>query len=112
MNPVEGMWGDDDDDETRKSLEKSLWKHRHNVPGARLLFTRDEVATVLRTKPETIDKMVAKGRLHAIVLDEDEPPLFRPESIIDFLDRVSYEASEARARERRAAARAVADSET
>lgn len=104
MNPVESMWGDpDDDDEVRKSLERSLWKHRHNVPGGRLLFTRDEVATVLRTRPETIDKMVAKGRLHAIVLDEDEPPLFRPESIVDFLDRLSHESSEERARQRREA---------
>lgn len=88
MNPVESLY-DENEDEFRSSLEKSLWKHRHNVPGGRLLFTRDEVAAVLRTKPETVDKMVATGRISAVVLDEDEPALFRPEAILDLLDGLS-----------------------
>ena len=88
MNPVESLW-DDEDTKLRKSLEKSLWAHRHGAPGGQLLFTRDEVARVLRTKPETIDKMVAKGRIPAVVLDEDEPPLFRPESVLSFLDELA-----------------------
>ena len=88
MNPVEGMF-DDEDTKLRKSLEKSLWAHRHGAPGGQLLFSREEVATVLRTKPETIDKMVAKGRIPAVILDEDEPPLFRPESVLRFLDELA-----------------------
>ena len=88
MNPVEGMF-EDEDTKLRRSLEKSLWAHRHGAPGGQLLFSREEVAAVLRTKPETIDKMVAKGRLPAVVLDEEEPPLFRPESILRFLDELA-----------------------
>lgn len=111
MNPVESLWNEDDEDtKLRKSLEQTLWGHRRGI-ASQLLFTREEVAAVLRTKPETVDKMVAKGRIAAIVLDEDEPPLFRPESIIDFLDRVSYETAEARARERIARKNAGGDSE-
>lgn len=89
MNPVEEGMLDKDEEKQRKSLEHSLWAHRHGAPGGRLLFTRDEVAKVLRTKPETIDKMVAKGRIPAVVLDEDEPPLFRPESVLSFLDELA-----------------------
>ena len=85
MNPIEGLY-DDEDTKLRRSVEKSLGNHRYGIPGGQLLFTRQEVAAVLRTKPETIDKMVAKGRIAAILLDEDEPPLFRAESILDFLD--------------------------
>ena len=88
MNPVEGRF-DDEDAKILKSLEKSLWAYRHGAPGGQLLFTREEVAVVLRTKPETIDKMVAKGRINAIVLDEEEPPLFRPESILRLLDEAA-----------------------
>ena len=88
MNPVEDLF-DDEESKLRKSLEKSLWGAKIGMPGGRLLFTREEVAAVLRTKPETIDKMVAKGRLDAVVLDEDEPPLFRPEAILSLLDSSS-----------------------
>ena len=92
MNPVEeGMFEDDDEKITRRKvrrLEESLWDVRHGG-GGQLLFTRDEVALVLRTKPETVEKMVAKGRIPAVVLDEDEPPLFRPESVLRFLDELA-----------------------
>ena len=91
MNPVEeGMFGDDEKRRLKvRRLEESLWDIRHGGGGGQLLFTRDEVAAVLRTKPETVDKMVAKGRIPAVVLDEDEPPLFRPESILRFLDELA-----------------------
>lgn len=52
----------------------------------KLLVTRDEVAEVLRTTPEVIDRMVDEGRLRAVRLLPDEPPLFRPEVVIEFLD--------------------------
>lgn len=91
MNPVEeGMFGSDEKARLKvRRLEESLWDIRHGGGGGQLLFTRDEVAAVLRTKPETIDKMVAKGRIPAVVLDEDEPPLFRPESVLRFLDELA-----------------------
>lgn len=93
MNPVEeGMLEDGDERQQRRKvrrLEESLWDIRHGGGGGQLLFTRDEVAAVLRTKPETVDKMVAKGKIPAVVLDEEEPPLFRPEAILRFLDELS-----------------------
>ena len=100
MNPVEHLF-DDDDTRLRRAVEKSLGNHRYGIPGGQLLFTRQEVAAVLRTKPETIDKMVSKGRLAAVVLDEDEPPLFRAESILDFLDQATGSGSESGGRRRR-----------
>ncbi len=99
MNPVEEGMFEDGDEKTRRKvrrLEASLWDLRHGGGGGQLLFTRDEVAAVLRTKPETVDKMVSKGRLDAIVLDEDEPPLFRPEAILSLLDNSSMSAEKSR----------------
>ncbi|HUR48307.1 MAG TPA: hypothetical protein VMY88_02095 [Acidimicrobiales bacterium] len=92
MNPIEESMFEDGDEKSHRKvrrLQNSLWEIRHGGGGGQLLFTRDEVAAVLRTKPETIDKMVAKGRLPAVVLDEDEPPLFRPESVLRFLDELA-----------------------
>lgn len=105
MNPIEEGMLEDGDERKRyrkvRSLEQSLWDLRHGGGSGQLLFTREETAAVLRTTPETVDKMVAKGRLRCIQLDEDEPAVFRPEAILELLDKASYEGSEARARARR-----------
>lgn len=81
-----------------RALQQRLWDLREGIPGTgELLFTREETAAVLRTSPETVDKVVAEGRLDAIVLVDDEPALFRPEAILAFLDSSSLSARKAQA---------------
>ena len=92
-----------------RQLQQRLWDLRDGVGSGELLFTREETAAVLRTTPETIDKVVAEGRLDAIVLIDDEPPLFRPEAILALLDNSSLSARKSRSEMRSHAERLEAE---
>ena len=100
MNPVRV---DDPEDESSqqdsrkvRQLQQTIWDLREGMGTGALLFTREETAAVLRTTPQTIDKMMEEGRLDAVVLVDDEPPLFRPEAILNFLDNSSQSARKSR----------------
>ena len=52
-----------------------------------LLVDRVEAARVLRTSPENVDRLVAAGRLTGVRLFSDEDPRFRPEDLVELVDR-------------------------
>jgi hypothetical protein len=52
-----------------------------------LLVDRVEAARVLRTTPEKVDGLVSSGRLTAVRLFPDEDPRFRPEDLVELVER-------------------------
>jgi hypothetical protein len=52
-----------------------------------LLVDRVEAARVLRTSLENVDRLVTSGRLPAVRLFADEPPRFRPEDLVELVER-------------------------
>jgi hypothetical protein len=52
-----------------------------------LLVDRVEAARVLRTSLENVDRLVSSGRLTAVRLFADEDPRFRPEDLVEVVER-------------------------
>ena len=52
----------------------------------RIALSLDEVAEMLATKTEVVQKLVNSGRLKALVLDPDAPPVIRVEHLLQFVD--------------------------
>ena len=55
----------------------------------KLVLTTDETAEWLRTTPEVVHRLAAEGRLAAVNLVEGEPPVFRPEDVVAFVENAS-----------------------
>lgn len=64
------------------------------MTGWPLLYGRQEAADVLHTSPTTIDRLVNEGRLSSVQLFPDEPPQFRPQDLIYFVDTNGDEQAE------------------
>lgn len=54
-----------------------------------VLLTFDEAAQALRTDVAHVERLHAEGRLPGVRLFEDEPVRFRPEDLLDVVDRLS-----------------------
>lgn len=52
-----------------------------------LLVDRDEAARALRTTPEHVDRLVEAGRLPVVRLFPDEAGRFRPEDLVELVER-------------------------
>lgn len=78
------------------------------MSGWPLLYDRQEAADVLHTTPATIDRLVDEGRLSSVQLFPDEPPQFRPQDLVYFVDTDGDEQAERAAATLKEAAEASA----
>ena len=55
----------------------------------KLVLTAEETAEWLRTTPEVVTRLAAEGRLASVTLVDGEPPVFRPEDVVAFVENAS-----------------------